>query len=132
MIVLRQGLNLINPLVDRAQSDRAPQRGTPALGDLTQTLARADTPQDILIQIQPKPVVFLQNRILTDHIVLAFLTLEHRYPQVLDLPPARLQLSAVMAIAREIIGITTSAVFTLPINFSRLFIYLTSKPFLSS
>src|SRR6266481_3024477 len=105
---------------------------TPSLGDLTQTLARPTTPQDILIQIQPKSVMFLQNLEITDHIMLTFLTFQHGDLQLLDLSPACLQFTSIVAVPCEIIRISASTVFTLPMNFSWLIAYLTRCPFLSS
>jgi hypothetical protein len=64
--------------------------------------------------------------------MLTFLAFEHRDPQVLDLARARLQLTAVMAIAREIVSISAATVMALPINFSCLLAYLPRHPFLSS
>jgi hypothetical protein len=64
--------------------------------------------------------------------MLPFLAFEHRDPQVLYPSRARLQFTAGMAIAREILRICAATVIALPINFSRLLAHLPQHPFLSS
>src|SRR5260370_31751049 len=64
--------------------------------------------------------------------MMTFLTFQHGYLQLLDLSPACLQFTSIVAIPYEIIRIIASAVCTLPMNFSWLLAYLTQCPFLSS
>ena len=87
---LLQRFELIDAFIDRAQADTAAQRGTPCLAQLAQTLAQATAKEDLLIHIEPKALVFFQDRIGADDIVSTPLTLQHRHLQSVDMPPPSL------------------------------------------
>src|SRR5882762_907396 len=76
--------------------------------------------------------MFLQNRILTNHIMLALLTFQHRHGQVFNDSPACLQFTPIMTVPDELIGIPTSTVPTFPVNGSLLALELPWLAFLSS
>ena len=60
------------------------------LAQVAQTLAQPAAKEHPLIQIQPKALVFLQDRVVTDHNMPTTLTLQLRRLQPLDMSPARL------------------------------------------
>ena len=52
--------------------------------------------------------------------MMAVLTLKHRNLHIWDMAPSRLQIPFIMSIARKLIGILTSTISALPIDFSFL------------
>src|SRR5437773_2370335 len=75
LCVLNEWLNLVYTLINRAWCDIAANSSTPSLCYLTHTLATGGTPQDILIQIHPKALIFPESGIDTYHIMSTALTL---------------------------------------------------------
>jgi hypothetical protein len=114
--LLKERFDLIDALVDRVYPHTALQGGTPFLAQVAQTLAQPTAKEHPLIQIQPKASVFLQDRIVTDHIVPTPLTLHHRHLQSFDLSPSGLERTTIMPISREVVGILTPTMTALPID----------------
>src|SRR5207302_515890 len=106
-----QGHNLVDALIERAQSDTAAHRLTPAHAQVPQTFTQPAAQDDILVQIEPEALIFLQDRKVADHIMATLLTFQHRHPQLLDAAPARLQTATIMPIPCEVLGILAT---TLP------------------
>src|SRR5260370_13832247 len=127
-----KGSDLIDALIERAQSHAASHCRTPPLANLAQTLAQTTTKKHILIQIQPEALELLQDREGTNYIMLTLLAFQHRHLQVFQMTPACFQIPAVMPIAGKLIGILTSAVSTLPINGTLCAAHLTRGPLCSS
>jgi hypothetical protein len=75
--LLDQWLYLVDSLIDRSQSHIPFDLLTPSLTDHTQTLTHPTAKKDILIQVEPKSLVFFENAKGTNHIVMAVLTLKH-------------------------------------------------------
>jgi hypothetical protein len=120
MELVNQRLELIDPLVHRSEPDSMTNRGTPAITDVTQALATPTTPEGILRQIYPKSLILLKNSIIADHIMLAVLTFQHRHVQILNDSPACLQLTPIMAIPDELVGITAPTMLAFPVDGSLL------------
>src|SRR5947209_6126644 len=91
--LLDERFYLVDPFIDGSQSHIPSDLFAPALTNHAQTLPQPTTKECILIEIEPKPTIFLQNTKSTDHIVMAVLTLQHWDSQTLNMPPARLQAS---------------------------------------
>src|SRR2546427_3911428 len=87
---------------------------------MAQTLAQATAKHHLLIQIQPKAPLLLQDREVTDHVVSTALTLQHRHLQSLHMPPACFHVPSIMPITGELVRIATTARGALPINFAGL------------
>src|SRR2546427_6098290 len=111
-----KGSSLFDPLIDGSQSHIPSYLLTPSLTDHAQTLPQPTTKEHILIEIEPKPAIFLQNTKPTDHIVMRVLALKHWDSQALDVTPSRLQASFVMSIPYKLIGILASTVATRPVD----------------
>ncbi len=103
-----QGRKLVDVLIERAQSNTTPYRLTPALTYVPQTFTQPAAQNNILIQIQPEALIFLQDREVADHIMTTLLTFQHRHSQPLDAAPARLQAAPIMAIACEVLRISAA------------------------
>jgi hypothetical protein len=97
-----------------------------------QTFTESAAQDDILVQIQPEALIFLQDREMANHIMATLLTFQHRHPQILNAAPARLQAASIMPIAREVLRIRTATLPTYPINHSWLFADMTYRSRLSS
>src|SRR5438105_4784465 len=89
MKLVDQRLELIDPLVDRSQPGSMADGRTPALTDVTQAVPSIRYSRRHLVlnpskisSISPKSLLFLQNRRIIDHIMLATLTFQHRHLQV--------------------------------------------------
>src|SRR5205823_6586778 len=106
--VLYERFYLVDPLIDGSQSHIPSSLLTPELPDHTQTLPQPTTQEHILIEIEPKPALFLQNTQSTDHIVMTVLALKHWDSQALDMTPSRLQASFLLSIPHKLIGILAS------------------------
>src|SRR5437660_3641134 len=120
MELMNQRLKLIDPLVHRSEPNRMTNGGTPAITDVTQTLTTSTTPEGILRQIHPKSLILLKNSIIADHIMLAVLTFQHRHVQILNDSPACLQLTTIMTIPDELVGITALTMLAFPVDGSLL------------
>jgi hypothetical protein len=70
-----QELDLVDALIDGSQSHIPFYLLTPSLTDDSQTLAHTRAKKDILIQIEPKSLVFFEETKMTKDIVMALLTL---------------------------------------------------------
>lgn len=81
------GFELVDPFIERAQTDTSLNRRAPALCHLAQTLAEATPEQHILIEIHPEPLLLLSDGKLHDHIMLTLLALHHRHPQIAQISP---------------------------------------------
>src|SRR5438128_11912581 len=87
---------------------------------MVQTLAQATAKHHLLIQIQPKAPILLQDREVTDHVVSTALTLQHRHLQSLHMPPACFHVPPIIPIKGKLVRIATTTQNTLPINFTDL------------
>ena len=115
-----QGRNLIDALVERAQPNTTAHSLTPALTYVPQTFTQPAAQHDILVQIQPEALIFLQDREVADHIMATLLTFQQRHPQTLNAAPARLQTAPIMPIPRELLGISAATLPTHPVTDVRL------------
>jgi hypothetical protein len=61
MGLLHLRFDLIDALIDRAQTHLTLQDGTPLLAQVAQTLTETTAKKGLLIQIQPKALIFLQD-----------------------------------------------------------------------
>jgi hypothetical protein len=86
----------------------------------------------ILFQVNPKPLKFLYQAKLTDHIMETLLTFQHGNTQSLDISPSGLEISSIVSILEKLIGILTSTVPTFPLTLTWLATDPTCSPFLSS
>src|SRR6266705_1147394 len=131
MKLMDQRLDLIDSLVNRSQPDRMADRRTPAFTHITQTLTASATPECFLCQIHPKPLIFLEKRIIADHVMLALLTFQHGHLQVLNGTPTCLQITPIMAVSGELIGIIAFTGAAFPVYFLYLALCLPRLAFLS-
>src|SRR5260370_445705 len=131
MELVDQRLELIDPLIHRSEPDRMTHRGTPSITDVTQALTTPTTPEGILRQIHPKSLILLNNGIIADHIMLTALTFQHGHMQVFNDSPACLQLTPIMAISDELVGITAPTMLAFPVDGSLLALSLPWLAFLS-
>ncbi len=132
MHLLDQWLYLVYALIDRSQSHIPFDGLTPSLTDHAQTLPHATAKEHILIQVEPKSLVFFEKTKRTDPIMMAVLTLKHWDSRVLYMPPSCLQISFIVPITRKLIGIPASTVPTHPINLPFLAADVAIGSFLSS
>ena len=99
---------------------------------LAQTLAHATTKEHVLIQIQPKTLVLLQDGEGADHVMLTLLALQHGHLKVLQMAPSRLETPPVMPIAGKLMGICASTGGTCPLDKALSATDLTRNSLLSS
>src|SRR5205807_10419483 len=85
----------------------------------------------MLMQIEPKALVLLQDRRGADHIVPPALVLKPRDLQPLDVLPADLSRTPIMTIVCEVVGLPTATMATLPVNLAGLFTHPPWTAFLS-
>jgi hypothetical protein len=88
--------------------------------------------QGILLQVNPKPLKFLQHTKPTHHLMMTTLTLQHGNGQLLDMSPCCLERWAVMPVSGELSGILTVTLSTWPVNFTRLLTHQVWTSFFSS
>src|SRR5256884_3974164 len=132
MKLVNQSRELIDPLIPRSDPGCMTQPNTPSITDVTQALATPTTPEGILRQIHPKSLILLNNGIIADHIMLTALTFQHGHMQVFNDSPACLQLTPIMAIPDELVGITAPTMLAFPVDGSLLALGLPWLAFLSS
>jgi hypothetical protein len=89
--LLQERFDLIDPLVDRAQAHTTLKGGTPVLSQVTQTLAQATAKECLLLHIQLKVPIILQDGVGAGHIMPTFLTFQHWDLHSLQMSPNRFQ-----------------------------------------
>jgi len=114
------GFDPIDPLINGAQPYTSSQCGTPALAQVTQTLAQTTAEEHVLIQIQPEALIFLPDRKVSHDIMLAALAFQHRHLHVIQMSPSRFQAAAIMSVASKLIGIGATAMSAVPVDLTWL------------
>ena len=116
--LMHEWFHLINELINATEPNGTSQLTAPPLFDCSQTLPQATAKEGILLEIDPKPLILLQQSKRTNHIVMAALTFHHRNGQRLKVTVPCFQIPLIMAVSREVIGILASTMPTFPVNFS--------------
>src|SRR5207237_5263535 len=93
---------------------------SPLLAQLTQPLAEPTAKEHVLIQIQPKAPLFLEDGVGANDVMPTALAFQHGNLQSIHMPPTRFQCSAIMSIPRELVGVATPTVSAIPVNFADL------------
>lgn len=115
---MHQWFYLVHEVINRTETDGTSELTVPSLFDGSQTLPQAAAKKGILLQIDPKPLILLQESKGTKHIVMVALARQQRDVQVLNVTISGFQIPFIMPISRELIGILASTISTGPVTCS--------------